>query len=66
MLWSLLGAFDLAFEEDDRSRILRLCEASLTASIRMRVAPNVIQIILDTLGYSEVIRVMAIGAGADC
>ena len=62
LLWSLIGAFDEALEMEKSqpvaadALIAKLYEASLTVTIRIRLAPEKDQLIIDNLSYAEVIR----------
>jgi hypothetical protein len=56
LVWSLLRAFDIAFADGKEERILRLFEASLSVTLRMRLAPSNEQKILDKLRFSETVR----------
>ena len=71
LLWSLIGAFDNAFEEEKTQPVAgtymltKLYEASLTVTVRIRVAPEKDQLILDNLSYAETIRCMSLAAAAE-
>ena len=65
ILWSLYCAFDRALENDDIDEVLRLYEASLTATIRIRAAPRKEQLVLDGLTLEDTLRTSACAMGAD-
>ena len=71
ILWSRLGAFDDAFElmKVDKARgrhpLLKLYEASLNVTIRLRVTEDTDQLVLDKFGFAEVIRASAIASAAE-
>ena len=70
LLWSLIGALDEWLKKhaegapDTREMVIRLLEASLNVTCRMRLAPNEAQIRLDQLGYMDVLRVLGAALGA--
>ena len=64
-LWSLYGAFDAALEANKETLILRLFEASLSVSVRMRLAPSPMQLALDHLSFIDNIRIQNLGTAAD-
>jgi hypothetical protein len=63
-MWSFLGALDEAPESSDEETILRLYEASLPATVRIRHAPSKAQLVLEQIAFSESLRVQNLGAGA--
>ena len=65
LVWSLLRALDLAFADGKEERILRLFEASLSVTLRMRLAPSNEQKILDKLTFSDSLRSQALAAGVE-
>jgi len=65
LVWSLLRAFDIAFADGKEERILRLFEASLSVTLRMRLAPSNEQKILDKLTFSDSLRSQALAAGVE-
>ena len=69
MMWSLVGALDkaLALNDDDPGKdemILKLFEASLCVTCRMRLNPNEAQVTLDQMGYVDSLRVLQVAMGA--
>ena len=64
VMWSLIGALDAALSDGDSEQILKLYEASVTVTVRMRVAPTKAQLQLDSMGYIDVLRVLNLAAGA--
>ena len=65
ILWSLYCALNTALEKGDNDEVLRLYEASLTATIRIRAAPTKEQLVLDGLTLEDTLRVSACAMGAD-
>ena len=63
VFWSLDGALDEALNDDDEVRILRLYEATLSVTVRMRSAPSSTQLTLDHLNTLDTLRMQAVGAG---
>ena len=63
-LWSLFGAIDDAIHAQPRQerRVLKLYEASLTVTVRMRVSPSGTQLTLDRLSFHDMIRVQGVAA----
>ena len=65
------GAFDGALEMEQSQPvaadhfITNLYEGSLTVTVRIRVAPDGDQLIIDNLGYAETIRCMSLAAAAE-
>ena len=64
VLWSLIAALDLALSLPNEARVLKLYEASVTVTVRMRVAPSPVQLQLDALSYIDVLRVQNLATGA--
>jgi len=58
------GACDECLREHDWARLLKLYEASVSLVIRMRLAPDFGNVVLDSLRWSEQIKMQA-AAGAD-
>ena len=71
MLWSIIGAFDKFLAEQPPEQpskthlALKMFEASLSVTVRMRAAASSTQLVLDNLQYSESLRVMNFAAAAD-
>ena len=71
LLWSLIGAFDEALEMEKTNAvaadalIAKMYEASLTVTIRIRLAPEKDQLIVDNLSFAEVIRCMNMAEAAE-
>jgi len=63
--WSICGALDMALAEKNDLMILKLYEASLSATVRMRLNPSSVQITLDRLSFVEEIRVQSFSANAE-
>ena len=53
-----------ALDAGDGTRILKLYEASLSIMVRMRLSPTMDQVLMDSLAWSDNLRVQA-AAGAD-
>ena len=64
-LWSFFGAMDNALAENNEFMIRKLYEASLSATVRMRLAPSNVQITLDRLSFVEEIRLMNFTSNAE-
>ena len=58
LVWSWWHEVQLALEKSDRSRVLKLYEAALTVTMRVRLCdPGLAeQVVIDTLMYSETVR----------
>ena len=56
-MWSLIGALDKALSLPNYDQILRLYEASVTVTVRMRLDPSTAQMQLDSMGFIDVLRV---------
>ena len=67
LLWGLLGCLldALVDENIDKVRIMALFEASLTVTVRMRLNPSAMQVVLDKISFSEALRVQSLGSGAN-
>ena len=64
VMWSLIGALDDALSDGDSAQITRLYEASVTVTVRMRLAPSKVQIQLDSMGFIDALRVQNLACGA--
>ena len=64
VMWSLIGALDAALSDGDNAQTIRLYEASVTVTVRMRVAPSKVQLQLDSMGFIDVLRVQGFACGA--
>ena len=72
VLWSLIVAFDEALEDFDKdpanpefkNRIVKLYEASVTVTGRMRLDPSSSQVILDQMMFDDQLRVLNVASGA--
>jgi hypothetical protein len=64
VMWSLIYALHCALEAVDHVLILKLFEASVTVTVRMRLAPSLVQIQLDSLSFIDVLRVQNAAVGA--
>jgi hypothetical protein len=64
LMWSLLGALDEALQCSDEERILRLYEASWSATLRIRRAPTPAHFVLDKMSFSKSLRVQIIGVAS--
>ena len=67
--WSLIGALDEALSScvSDKSveaKLVRLYEASLTITVRMRLNPSSAQLLLDQMSYVDILRVQNVASGA--
>ena len=67
MLWGLLGCLldALVAENIDKVRIMALFEATLTITVRMRLNPSAMQVVLDQISFSEALRVQSLASGAN-
>ena len=64
VLWSLILAMDEALTCGDDERVMRLYEASITITVRMRIDPSKTQVQLDHMSQVDVIRMLATASGA--
>ncbi len=64
VLWSLIVALSDAVDANKPTRVMQLYQASVTVTARMRLAPQKMQIILDQLSFTDVIRVQGKAIGA--
>ena len=64
VMWSLIGALDSALKNKDNLLILKLYEASVTITVRMRLMPSTAQIQLDQMAYIDVLRIKNLACGA--
>jgi len=64
VLWSLIGAFNEALGAGDTVQVNKLYEASVTVTVRMRLAPSKAQVRLDQMTFIDVLRQQHLAAGA--
>ena len=64
-VFTLYAALDEALAAGDESRVLRLYEASLMPTVRMRLDPSAVQVILDQLSFSDTIRLQVSAQSTD-
>ena len=65
VIWALWARLDEALEKNDDTMILKLYEASLTATVRVRIDPGLEQLILDSIHSNETLRVLNLSAATD-
>ena len=65
VIWALLARLDEALENNDETMILKLYEASLTATVRVRIDPEQEQLILDSIQSAETLRVLNLSGATD-
>ena len=65
VIWALLARLDEALENNDVTMILKLYEASLTATVRVRIDPEQEQLILDSIQSAETLRVLNLSGATD-
>ena len=64
LAWSLYGAIDGALHDGNYDRVLRLYEASLSITVRMRVGPSAVQLVLDSLSFVDTLRMQNVASGS--
>ena len=64
VLWSWFGAVDAALESKQPDVVGKLVEAMLTVTVRLRSTTTAEMCIMDSLSYSEVLRVSNLAGGA--
>ena len=64
LAWSLYGAIDGALNDGADERVLRLCEASLSITVRMRAGPSAVQLTLDNLTFVDTLRLQNVASGS--
>ena len=65
VIWALLSRLDEALENNDETMVLKLYEASLTATVRVRIEPDKQQLILDSIQSAETLRVINLSGATD-
>jgi hypothetical protein len=64
VLWSLIVAMHDALASGDGERVMRLYEASVTVTVRMRLNPSKMQVQLDQMSFVDVLRIQGAASGA--
>ena len=64
LAWSLYGAIDGALNDGADERVLRLYEASLSITVRMRAGPSAVQLTLDNLTFVDTLRLQNVASGS--
>ncbi len=64
VLWSLLVAMHDALVAGDFEKVLKLYEASITVTVRMRLHPSATQLQLDQMTFVDVLRTQGLAHGA--